>query len=212
MPKKEVPLTGLKKYLPEGSYDLVMDYIFAHRIELTVTRKRNTLLGDYRSRTGDKNHRISVNGNLNPYNFLVTFLHELAHLLTFERYGHRIQPHGKEWKAQYASLLQDVMYKNIFPEPIVEALKTSIRNPGASTCGDTALLRVLKQYDEDAHALVHVEDVPHGALFTISGNRVFRKGEKVRTRYKCQEISNGKWFLFNGLYEVEQTDSASCSR
>ncbi|HRO06802.1 MAG TPA: SprT-like domain-containing protein [Ferruginibacter sp.] len=203
MPKQEVPLTGLTRYLPEGSYDLVIDYIFQYKIELTVTRKRNTLLGDYRSKTGDKNHRISVNGNLNPYNFLVTFLHELAHLLTFERYGHRIQPHGKEWKAQYSALLQKAIDRHLFPAPIVEALKQSIRNPGATTCGDTALLRVLKQYDDNAHQLVHVEDVPPGALFTISGNRVFKKGEKVRTRYKCQEVSNGKWFLFNGLYEVE---------
>lgn len=212
MPKQEVPLHGLKKYLPEGSYDLVIQYIFAHSIELTVTRKRNTLLGDYRSKTSNKNHRISVNGNLNPYNFLVTFLHELAHLLTFERYGHRIQPHGKEWKMQYALLLQDAIDKNIFPTPIVEALKKSIRNPGASTCGDTALLRVLKRYDEDAHQMVHVEDLPEGALFRISGNRVFKKGSKVRTRYKCQELSNGKWFLFNGLYEVDQIDSASFFR
>ena len=41
------------------------------------------------------NHRISVNGNLNKYSFLITLIHELAHLLTFTQYKNRVDPHGR---------------------------------------------------------------------------------------------------------------------
>jgi len=204
MPKSEVPLSGLKHYLPDGSFDMVMEYLYTYHVELTVTRKRATILGDYRHKGKDANHRISVNGNLNHYSFLITLLHELAHMLTFEEYANRVQPHGKEWKTLFSRLLAKFIQQKIFPEPIETALKKSLQNPAASSCGDVHLLRVLKQYDEDAHETIHVEDVPEGSFFTIRGNRTFKKGEKIRTRFKCQEIANGKWFLFNGLYEVEK--------
>jgi predicted SprT family Zn-dependent metalloprotease len=70
-----------------------------------------------------KNHRISVNGNLNKFSFLITLLHELAHLLAFENYGNRIQAHGKEWKFVYSNLLKDFIDKKIFPPDVESALK-----------------------------------------------------------------------------------------
>ncbi|HSN60425.1 MAG TPA: hypothetical protein VLR49_05800, partial [Ferruginibacter sp.] len=91
MPKEQVPFIELKQYLPEGSFDDVLYYLQHFKVQLTVTRKRQTILGDYRHAHGGTNHRISVNGNLNKYSFLITLLHELAHLFTYERFGHRVQ-------------------------------------------------------------------------------------------------------------------------
>src|ERR1700749_1077248 len=98
MAKQEAPLQQLRSYLPDDCFDEVVYYLQHYKVQLTITRERKTVLGDYRHSHDDKNHRISVNGNLNKYSFLITLLHELAHLFTYERFGHRIQAHGTEWK------------------------------------------------------------------------------------------------------------------
>lgn len=202
MPKKEVPLLQLKSFLPEGCIHEVLDYLNQYKVQLTITRQRETILGDYRHRHLNKGHRISVNGNLNPYSFLITLLHELAHLLTYERYGHRVMPHGQEWKKEFSRILVQFVEKKIFPTDIEKTLLRSVKNPAASSCGDVKLLRVLKNYDKAVDGVVLVEQVSENGLFSIKGERVFKKGQKMRTRYKCQEVATGKWFLFSGLYEV----------
>ncbi len=202
MPKKEVPLLQLQDYIPEGSYVGVMHYLYQYKVHLTVSRKRESILGDYRHKHSGKAHRISVNGNLNTYSFLITLLHELAHLLTFEKYGNHVSPHGKEWKYEFGLILKEFIPKKIFPEEIEQSLLKSVSNPAASSCGDIILLRVLKKYDKKKEGVILVEHVPENALFKIKGGRIFRRGEKMRTRYKCQELDTKKWFLFSGLYEV----------
>lgn len=202
MPKKEVPLLQLQDYIPEGSYDGVMHYLFTYNVHLTITRKRESILGDYRHKFNGKAHRISVNGNLNKFSFLITLLHELAHLLTYEKYSNKVSPHGKEWKYEFGLILKEFIARKIFPEEIEHTLIKSVSNPAASSCGDVNLLRVLKKYDVKKDGVVLVEHVPEHSLFKISGGRIFRRGEKMRTRYKCLEVNTQKWFLFNGMYEV----------
>src|ERR1700745_16143 len=105
MPKKESPLHELSSYLPEGSFDDVAAYLTEFKVHLTVTRERRSVLGDYRNNHLNKNHRISVNGSLNKYSFIITLLHELGHLLAYEKYGNRIPPHGEQWKGEFGKIL-----------------------------------------------------------------------------------------------------------
>src|SRR5918994_7741558 len=105
MPRKEAPLNQLQTYLPPYTFEAVHQYLHQYQVHLTVARERKSILGDYRHRTHGKTHRISVNGNLNIYSFLITLLHELAHLLTFEQFGNKVLAHGREWKTIYAKML-----------------------------------------------------------------------------------------------------------
>ena len=184
MPKKEVPLQDLAGFLPEDCLEEVIHYLEYYRVHLTVKRSRASVLGDYRNAHNGRSHRISVNGNLNAYAFLITLLHELAHLLTFEKYGHRVQPHGGEWKSAFSDLLIRFVEKKVFPADVEQALFKTIRNPSASSCSDAALHRVLRQYDKKRPGACLVEDIPANAIFQIRGGREFRKGEKMRSRYK----------------------------
>lgn len=202
MPKQEAPLHQLKNYLPEGSFEEVNYYLVHYKVQLTITRERKSVLGDYRNSHGDKNHRISVNGNLNSYAFLITLLHELAHLFTYEKFGHRVLAHGPEWKNEFGKILAQFLLKKIFPQDIQKTLYKTLQNPAASSCADTALLRVLYQYDKKKDGVMLIEAVPIGALFTIKGDRIFKKEEKVRKRYRCLEVSTGKMYLFSPVYEV----------
>lgn len=202
MSRKEAPLNQLESYLPPHAYDAVLQYLHQYKVHLTVARERKSILGDYRHRTHGKTHRISVNGNLNAYSFLITLLHELAHLLTFEQYGNRVQSHGREWKNIFGQLLHRFIQQHVFPSDIEKALIQSLQNPAASSCADDALLRVLKGYDEKKDNAVFVESLPAGSLFKTHDGKVFRKGEKVRKRFKCEEVATKRLYLFSPVYEV----------
>jgi SprT protein len=204
MSKKEAPLEYLQSYLPTGSANLVMQYLHHYKVHLTITRERKSILGDYRHATHDRNHRISVNGNLNKYSFLITLVHELAHLLTFQQHGNRVQSHGKEWKSIYAFLLKDFIVANLFPEDIRVRLQQSIHDLPASSCADDDLMRVLRRYDENPGDMVLVEQVPEGNFFATDDGRIFRKGKKLRKRYQCFDVKTKQEYLFSPVYEVKR--------
>jgi SprT protein len=208
MPKKEAHISALQNFLPPNTYQPVLEYLHHHHVHLTVAKERKSILGDYRHRTHGQNHRISVNGNLNKYAFLITLLHELAHLLTFEKFGNRIAPHGREWKHVFGQLLAQFIEHNIFPDDIKRALMDSLHDPAASSCSDEDLLRVLKRYDEKENHLVFVESVPEGSLFKTHEGKIFKKGERIRKRFKCEEVKTKKVYLFSPIYEVEQVSNS----
>lgn len=180
-----------------------MHYLHFYSVHLTIARERKSIYGDYRHRTHDGNHRISVNGNLNKYAFLVTLLHELAHLLTFEKFGNKVQAHGREWKLIFGKLLAQFIEQNIFPADIKSSLLNSLHNPAASSCADEQLMRTLKNYDDQKDNLVFVEAIPEGTLFKTHDGKIFQKGLKMRKRFKCIEVVTKKVYLFSPVYEAE---------
>lgn len=203
MPKKEAPISHLQNFLPPNTYEAVLDYLHRYHVHLTVAQERKSILGDYRHRTHYSNHRISVNGNLNKYAFLITLIHEIAHLLQFEQFGNKVASHGREWKNIFGQLLAQFIQNNIFPDDIKDALLRSINNPSASSCADDVLLRTLKKYDERPSHLKLVEDLPSDTVFKTHDGKIFRKGQKLRKRFQCVEIKTGKLYLFSPVYEVE---------
>jgi len=192
----------LASYLPENAVDIVFEWIKNKNIHFKITKNRKTKLGDYRPPIQHTNHRISVNHNLNPYAFLITFVHEYAHLLVFEQYKNRVLPHGREWKSTYKDLMREVLDAGIFPENLAQVLEKSIHNSKASSVSDLHLSRVLHQYDTGGTQQLRVEDLPGNAVFETQTGKRFRKGEKQRIRYKCRSLDNGRLYLFHPLTPV----------
>ena len=203
MPKKEAPIDHLQRFLPPETYEAVLQYLQFYKVHLTVAAERKSILGDYRHSTHFSNHRISVNGNLNKFSFLITLLHELAHLLTFEQFGNKVPSHGREWKTTYGKLLEQFLKNKIFPADIEHELLHSLKNPAATSCAEDGLLRVLRRYDDKKSHHRLVEEIPENALFRCDDGRVFKKGEKMRKRFKCMEVNTGRVYLFSPVYEVE---------
>lgn len=206
MSKNEAPLDALRRYIPAAAGEKVLEYLNKYQIHLTITRERKSVLGDYRHATNLQNHRISVNGTLNQYSFLITLIHELAHLVTFIQFRNRVEPHGKEWKSIYAALLNDFLTVEIFPTDLQKMLRDSMHNLPASSCSDDQLIRVLRRYDTHSKGLVLVEQVPEGGIFEAGKDKLFCKGKRLRKRFACTEIKTGKTYLFSPVYEVKKME------
>jgi len=209
MSKTEHPLQALAEYLPPRTFLAVAEYLQRYKVHLTISRERKSILGDYRNAHNNRTHRISVNGNLNTWSFLVTLLHELAHLLTFEKYANKVQSHGREWKALFGQLLAQFIHSKVFPADIEKELLATLHNPGASSCAEESLMRVLRRYDAKKEGQLLVEEIPAQALFKMKDGRIFKKGEKLRKRYRCQEVATGKVYLFSPVFEVELVPPAA---
>lgn len=203
MSKQEAPLEQLSHFIPPLASRRVMEYLHEYKVHLTITRERKSILGDYRHATLYQPHRISVNGNLNRFSFLITLIHEIAHLATFVLHRNKVAAHGQEWKKIYANILQEFIEMKIFPSDICDALNQSMHNLPASSCADDELMRILKRYDVRENGLVMVEEVEEGKLFDIGKGKLFLKGKKLRKRYQCTEVSSGKVYLFSPIYEVK---------
>lgn len=204
MAKVEHPLNALNAYLPDGAFEPVVALINQYKVHLTVTKARKSVLGDYRHAFQGANHKISVNGNLNKYEFLITLLHELAHLLCYEQYRNRVDAHGKEWKNIYGHLLAQFIQQGLFPDDIKKALSKTLLNPAATANGETKLLLVLRKYNEIKKAGVAlVANIAEGILFESLNGKIFRRGKKRRIRIECVEVATGQVYSFSALTEVK---------
>lgn len=192
----------LAQYLPERAAPLIAKWIDYFQCEFKIAKTRATKLGDYRRPFNGSGHRISVNYNLNAFAFLVTTVHEFAHLLTYNEFKNGVKPHGLEWKRNFQRMMQPFFEMQIFPEDIFKAIQQYMRNPAASSCSDLNLARVLKRYDEAKTDVMHVEQLPVNATFKLKDGRKFTKGEKRRKRYQCYCLDNHKTYLVNPLAEV----------
>jgi len=197
MKEKEI----LRQYLPEKSINQVMIWIVQKNVHLKITRNRRSKLGDYRPPVAHPNHRISINHNLNQYSFLITLVHEMAHLNVWENYQNTVTPHGIEWKTEYRTLMKVVLKHDVFPDDIHEVLLQSIINSKASSSADIKLSRVLKKYDEHSTS-THLEDIPDNSVFKTENGNIFKKGKKQRTRYLCLNIENKRQYLFHPLTPI----------
>lgn len=201
---KAEELDLLKRYFPEPSVAMVAEVFSQRRFGLRFKRPRSSKLGDFRPpRTKNSLCTITLNMDLNPYQMLVTYLHEVGHYDVYQRYK-GVQPHGKEWQACFAALLLPFMNEAIFPKDVLDALRQHLQHIKASSNADVNLQRVMKQYDTRPKEIVTVEELPEGARFMTSNGLVFRKGEKRRTRYYCLCETNGRNYMVAALAEVKQ--------
>lgn len=194
----------LEPYLPTGTAPTIVDWIIRTECQFRIAKRRKTKLGDYRAPFKDQGHRISVNHDLNPYAFLITTVHEFAHLKTWNEHKNLVRPHGKTWKKNFMLLMKPFLDNQVFPHDVKLALTSYLANPAAASCTDLNLFRVLQKYDQESKSthLITVENIPDGAHFLFQNKRVFQKIHKLRKRYRCVEVSSQRIYLFSPVAEV----------
>ncbi|MFY0484010.1 SprT-like domain-containing protein [Flavobacterium sp. PLA-1-15] len=191
----------LAKYIPEHAVKPVFDLIVANQVHLKIVNERVTRHGDYRKGPSGK-HEITVNASLNKYKFMITLIHEIAHLVAFEKFGRNIKPHGAEWKYSFQRLMVPFIRPEIFPSQLLPLLARHFKNPTASSDTDAKLALALKYFDKE-NDKNYIFEIPVGSIFRIHNGKIFKKGSLRVKRYECMEVSSGRVYLFNPNAEVE---------
>ncbi len=198
----------LYKYIPEKAVPTITEWIIQFDFKLRIKKSRSSKYGDYRPPTKEENHLITINYDMNKYAFLITLIHEIAHLSNYNKHKNNVKPHGEEWKLHFKLLMEQFLIPDIFPAEIIIALRKYMNNPAASSCSDINLLRTLKSYDILGNKIL-LENLPLGTIFQFNNDRNFIKGEQNRKRFKCKELSSNRTYLFNPLTEVLIINQAS---
>lgn len=191
----------LAKYIPEHAVKPAFELIVVNSVHLKIVNERVTRHGDYR-KGPDGKHEITVNSNLNKYKFLITLVHEISHLVAFEKFGRNIKPHGAEWKYSFQRLMIPFIRPEIFPNQLLPLLARHFKNPTASSDTDATLALALKQFDKQ-NDKNYIFEIPYGSVFRIHNGKIFKKMALRVKRYECLEISSGRMYLFNPNAEVE---------
>lgn len=197
---------AFSKYVPSKSLDVCIDWIVEYKIAVRITKSRNSKYGDYRPPQDGRGHRISINHDLNKYAFLLTFTHEVAHLISYNKFRFRIDPHGKEWKAEFRSLMLPFLKSDIFPKDLVIAINGYMDNPAASSCSDIALMRTLAKYDKREEEWKLLEEIALNTPFRIRSGREFIKGELLQKNFCCTCLKSKHKYVINPLTEVLPID------
>lgn len=189
----------LRRQLPAGAWPIVVNWLRRNPVQVRISPPRSTKLGDYRSATRTLPHRVSVNGDLNKYAFLVTLVHEFAHYSTYIKNRRWTSPHGRSWKQEYHRLMRPFMTRAVFPADVLQALEQHLHDAPASSCTDHDLMRVLRKYDRDPRPML--EEIPERSVFRFN-ERIFVKGPQLRKRYKCHCLNDRRIYLIDPLAEV----------
>jgi hypothetical protein len=196
----------LERHLPANAVHYCFDLWHQHPFNFKVARTRSSKLGDYRFEPAGNRHSISVNHSLNPYNFLITYLHEFAHLLCTIRHKNRCAPHGKEWKAAFKEVMQPVMNDLVFPTALLPEIYRHMANPKASSQADHRLAAALRSYDQLPEDVGMLNEIDEGALFIFQGIR-YEKMLTRRTRVLCHQVHSGKKYLIPKVALVKKVGS-----
>lgn len=196
----------LSRYLPTSAVDPIYEFIEKNNVFMRITRQRTSKLGDYRwPQHCRQYHEISVNGDLNPYQFLLVMLHEMAHLDTFLKYGNDVQPHGHEWQTEYRRLM--LQYLTIFPEDVAALIKAYTAHIPLSHTLEKQIDAQLRHYDPDYNPSkdLTLDQLPVGTKFRITAKpwKPFRSIERRRTRWICLGLDDNKKYLVSGNAVVE---------
>jgi len=190
------------KYFPKESVAYCLGFWSKYKIQFTISKPRKSVYGNYIYRAGI--HSISVNGDLNPEAFLVTYLHEVAHLLVHVDAKKRVLPHGKEWQNHFREVMKPMIFGGIFLKEMAERLWLHLQSPKATSCSDPDLHKLLMKTEEAPEGTMVESLLPQQKF--IYDSRTFMVLRKLRTRIECLEIKNSQIYRFNAQTRIRVWD------
>ena len=194
----------LQEFIPESTVKPIVEWLHQNEVQLKISRSRRTKFGDFKAPKNGEFSRISVNHNLNRYAFLITLVHEMAHVKVWKKKNifRRTSPHGQVWQDTFSSMMQPFIDDNVFPQDLLPSVVHYFKKPKASSVSDQNMMRALKIYDK-SNGKPQLNELSLGDKFLFR-NTSFEVMKKLRTRFQCRNIQNRRIYLIHGIAEVEQ--------
>jgi SprT protein len=183
----------LEVHIPPSALPYCIQLWNQYPFELRLKKKRISKVGDFTCRHG-RIPRITINQDSHPFLFLLTYVHEVAHLVVHQQQGWKVEAHGTTWKKTFQDLLSPVMNEEIFPKSLLTVLRRHMEDPMASSFSDSRLTAALRMYDERQKSVTLLSEIPEGSIFGLHG-RWFKKGQLRRTRVLCHELKSRRNYL-----------------
>ena len=96
MLKMEEPRSKFNiRFLSKDFQEYILNIKKNEGFTLVLSNPRKSKLGDYRYNHKLKSHHITINIDLEPIYFMVTYLHEVAHKMCWDQFNHKAKPHGQ---------------------------------------------------------------------------------------------------------------------
>jgi hypothetical protein len=182
----------LASHLPEKAVGYCLTLWRLKPFAFRLSKSRHSKAGDFSP--GQKHCRITINHDLNPYQFLITYIHEVAHLHVHQRFNRSVEPHGPLWKHEFRRLMAPLLTLEIFPPDLLKCLIVHMQNPKASTFSDPKLMSELRLFDTVTFNGILLDKLTEGSHFKLRG-RYFKKGKLRRTRFHCHELKTNRNYL-----------------
>lgn len=195
---------ALQAHIPKAALGYVQTLMCTYQFEFVISKPRLSKFGDYRSGYKNAMQRITINCNLNQYAFLITLIHEIAHLVVHQQHKRKVKPHGKQWQSAFSALMKILLTTEVFPEVLLTELKRYLVSPSASSCTDQQLFKTLRTFDQVQNTKNTLAQLHDGAFFKLSNNWEMQRIAKVRTRIKCKNLQNQKTYLVSSHAEIEE--------
>ncbi len=196
----------IARNFPPESIAYVRSFFEKYNFHFSVSLPRKTKKGDFRFRYDKKSiPTITVNGDLNKYEFLLVFIHEMAHFFVYLESSFKEKKHGERWKTIYHTLLTNVIEEVPLPQDIVRAWKEHLQHIKSSSSIDENLVKVFRKYDKKQIDSYLLKELNQGDCF-IFRNQQFRLVKFRRTRALCSTIKGDFPCLISMLAEVEKCD------
>ena len=207
MPKlsKEVFAERVGKYFPPEAVDYAFFYFNHYQFHFKVTQSRTTKKGDFKySRDQNKTPIITVNGDLCSYDFLLVYIHELAHYMIYKYHDiFKMKSHGDEWKKAFKGLLINLLEQVVLPDDIKTAFHKYSHHIKSSTANDRDLEQVLDGYRNKPEGIIYLKDLREGEQF-VCRNELFRLDSFARTRARCTLLRNNRKYLISDMMNVKK--------
>lgn len=195
-------IKNLTTYISEDAAVYIEKITRGLTLKIRVTKERESKYGDYLQSVNGKPQRITVNGNLDKFSFLITFLHELAHLKAFEEYGNKIKAHGTEWKLMFFEIINNSLNHKLFPDEIAGVIKEQyIIKKDLSFYSRVKITDSINKY-LNITIPKRLEDFPINSSVELINGMHVKIIEAKRTRFLCKCINDNKMYYVQKKIEV----------
>ncbi len=190
------------QYLPPVAVPHARQLWEQYPFRFRVVPPRRTRFGDFKA-FPDGQVQITVNADLSPPAFLLTYIHEVAHRLVYHQYKEARQhqpktrkasrmprPHGTEWQQAFQQLMAPVLTEAIFSADALTILRRYMARPAATLSRHPELARLLRPAAPMGSSPV-LRQLPEGQAFRL-GKKSFVRGKLRRSRIVCMEIATGR--------------------